>query len=150
MNWLFLAFVVSVVGGGIHTFRRIRKPAERTRQSAVPGYTVTGGAEFGIDPEVGLIKGEDWSAETIETFHSRNRSRVVIRLLTKPSLSPTDLRELLGECAREVAERSRARVVLIEAGPAGEPDTALLWAPDGMGWDGVEARREVFVGPGAA
>lgn len=147
MNWLFLTVLGAVGVGVVWTRRQLTGSQDRTRHGPVPGYSVTDGNAFALDPVPTMERGVDWWPELIEEFDSRNRSRIVLRFGVRQTVATQDVEDLLEVSAREVAQRTRTHVVYVEAHTDGALRGAYLWAPDGRGWSGGDDAREVWYRP---
>jgi hypothetical protein len=145
VNVVFPIFVLLVGIGALVTWRRTRKPHERTREGPVPGYSYTDGEELDLEAELPLVRGEDWVPLSIETFHSSERPRIVLGIDLQREVDSDTLRDFLHDCARDVIRRTRARVFFAEAYVGEQPRGYYMWSPDGGGWTGRDGRHEVFV-----
>lgn len=144
VNWLFLTLIGAIGLGVVWTKRRATPASEPTKRGEVPGYSVTGGKAFALDPVETLERGVDWWPESVEEFHSRDRARIVLRFGLRDAVVPDDVRTLLEASAREVAQRTNAHVVYVEGHTLGRLRAVYIWAPDGRGWSGGDTRSEVW------
>lgn len=150
MNLVFVVFAVLVSVGAFVTWRRSRKTEERTREGPVPGYSYTSGEELELTGQLPLQRGEDWTARSIETFHSSSRPRIVFALELLHDVDSDLLRDFLHDCARDIIRRTRARVFFAETYLGERTRCLYMWSPDGGGWTGAEGRHEVYVEPDAS
>lgn len=146
MNWVFLTFVFLAAAAAVWMWRRRPPSNEITRKTSVPGYSITPGSEFVLDSDGPFRRGADWTVQSIEEFHARGRTRLVLTFDVASALSLDDIRELVAELTGKVQARTRASVVFADVVSEGETRAGLLLAPDGAGWGGDGAPREIFSG----
>lgn len=128
-----LVFVASTAWAFFLIRRATRR--ERTRRGPVPGYSITPGKEVAL----GVVQSElPLEILSIEEFHSVGRTRLV---LTVESDSPA-IDGLLPVIARDLQERSHARVIVVERLRTDGDRLRHMFAPDGHGWTGQEAITE--------
>lgn len=147
MNLLFVAFVISVALGAVLSLRVTRaREQPRTRRGPVPGYSVTNGAEFEFSPIAG-VDAADWRPELIETFHTPDRTRLILTVVLANQTPPHVTERLLRALASDVRERAQALVSVVFGIKNDEIDAVYLIAPDGLGWTGRDPRYELWFRP---
>lgn len=141
-NFIFWAIVASCMVGAIATFRVKRSPAPRTSTGPVPGYTRTDGTELDISGDHLLVGDEQLTPASIETFHSEDRSRLIISFRAG-SIDGPGVMAQFKNLARHMQERTSAHVVLlttIDREPQ-NPEVQVLYCADELGWAGREQVR---------
>lgn len=108
---------------------------ERTRRGPVPGYSFTPGKEVAL----GAVE-RDLPLEilSVEEFHSVGRTRLVLTLESDSAA----IDGLLPAIARDLQERSHAKVIVVERLRSDGRRLRHMFAPDGHGWTGQERITE--------
>ncbi len=144
--WLLVLTGGACAGVSLWARRRDEDADQPVRDGRLPGYSRTSGEDLSIDESAVALDGGVWRPKMLETFHSSERSRLLLTIELTSSderFDEPELRDFLERLAREVQARTSATVVYIEAEHASGGLDRLLYAPDGLGWTGHERLQMV-------
>lgn len=137
--------VLALLGGaaGVSALRRRGSQNDRSLEKGkIPGYSRTAGKDVSLDESVIALDGAHWQPLALETFHSSERSRLILSI--ELDTLPPDLQTFLERLASEAQSRTRAHVVYLEARTPDGQERSFLYAPDGLGWSGHERLQMVY------
>lgn len=140
VTWLFTISIALVFVGVAFTIRTAHiRDATIVRRGPVPGYSYTPGVHVDLAEFTNGADGTRWKIRSLEEFHSRDRTRVILSVeVTQEGVS--SMRDALREVAKYLRARVSVDVVVVEAGKR-----RLLFSPDGAGWSGQGSHDELYL-----
>jgi hypothetical protein len=145
--WIVLALLATA--GAANALRQRRSQDDRALEKGkTPGYSRTPGKNVSLDESVVALDGAHWRPLSLETFHSSERSRLILSMEIDSVVQ--DIKGFLQRLAAETQARTHANVVYLEVYPRDgqdeerPEDIAFLYAADGLGWSGHERLQMVY------
>jgi hypothetical protein len=139
----FIVLAVLATAAGVSVMRRRGEQDDRALEKGkTPGYSRTPGNNVSLDESVVALDGVHWHPLSLETFHSSQRSRLILSV--EIASMDRELKDFFEKLAGEVQARTRANVVYLEARSPQGQERSFLYAPDGLGWSGHERLRMIY------